>query len=200
MNGGTITLRVRHLRRLEGEGGGTVASTVFCPGQARTMSLETCLGCPRLVGAGRQTIECSPVACDDGSRLLPLRSRLGGDATVGQAAGDVVVCVHQELTAGTVASALREHGGSHAIVIDDEGRSVGLLHVADASEAAPSARAERIARPTAAVHEAAPLPHALDRMVRERARALPVTGDDGRAVALLTDVHALQWIARSRAG
>jgi CBS domain-containing protein len=117
---------------------------------------------------------------------------------VGQVAGDLVVCVHKELAAGVVARALREHGGSHAIVVDDEGRSVGLVYVADASQAVPSAQAERIARRTAAVHEAAPLAHALDRMVRERARALPVTGDDDRAVALLTDVDALQWIARSR--
>jgi CBS domain-containing protein len=196
MNAGMITLRVRRLRRVAGEADGTVVSTIFCPGQAKTMSLEACLECPRLSRAGQGTIECSPPTCEDGERVLPLRSRLGGDATVGQAAGDVVVCVHASLTAEAVARALREDGGSHAIVVDDQGCSVGVVHVADAAEAPPFTLAERIARRTAAVHEAAPLAHAVERMVRERARALPVTGDDGRAVALLTDVHALQWIAR----
>jgi CBS domain-containing protein len=43
------------------------------------------------------------------------------------------------------------------------------------------------------------LVHAIDRMVHERARALPVVDEEGRIVALLTDLDVLRWVARRRA-
>jgi CBS-domain-containing membrane protein len=59
-----------------------------------------------------------------------------------------------------------------------------------------SACARRVARPIAAVPEAAPLSHAIERMAHEHARALPVVDDARRAVALVTDLDALAWVAR----
>jgi CBS domain-containing protein len=116
---------------------------------------------------------------------------------VGEAAGDAVLCVHGAITATVVASALRPKKNEWvAVVVDDDGKPVGVLHAADALGAPSSVRAERIARRVAPVRESAPLAHAVDRMVREHARALPVTDEAGRVVGLLTDLDLLAWVAR----
>ncbi len=190
-----VLLSVRKLRRVDRHGDRSVMSTVFCPARARSFDLATCLTCPFLLRPGQDAIACSPPYADD-MRVLPMSARLGSDACVGEAVGDAVLCVQGDVPAEVVASALREYGEWIAVVVDDEGRSVGIVYAAEVLRATRSACARRMAHAVAPVDEAAPLSHAVDRMVRERARALPVTGEDERVVALLTDLDALAWVVR----
>jgi len=153
-----------------------------------------CRQCPRLSRTADDSIECTPPP-SSASMSDPFVVRLGGDACVGDAMGGLAVAVHQNVAAGVVARSLGEEGAAVALVVDDEGRLVGLIDSAEIARMVGGVRAGQVARWVGPVHEAAPLDHAIDRMVRERARALPVVDDAGCVVALLTDLDALRWVA-----
>jgi CBS domain-containing protein len=187
-----VRLRVRLLRCVRDHGHANVLPTVFCPERARSTDLDACRRCRRLATAAEDAIECTPLLFDC-DRLAV--TRLGADASVGNAMGIFAVSVPADLAARTLALCLDEAGVSVAIVADDARRLVGLVDAADAARAVESVRARDLARRIAPVHEAAPLDLAVDRMVRERARALPVVDDEGCVVALLTDLDALRWVA-----
>jgi CBS-domain-containing membrane protein len=191
-----VRLRVRALRHVGHDGDLRASSTVFCPGQCRSIDVETCRRCPRLSRAVDDTIECAPPKSERVARDLLADARLGDDACVGDAMGPVAVSVHAELRAVALTSALQEEGAVVAIVVDEDGHLLGLVGAADAVRAIESVRARELAHRVTPVHESAPLAHAVDRMVRERARALPVVDNDGYVVALLTDLDALHWVAR----
>jgi CBS-domain-containing membrane protein len=106
--------------------------------------------------------------------------------------------VHADLAAGAMTPLLDEETAAVVIVVDDFGRLLGLVDAADILHAVDAARASDIVRYVAPLRESALLADAVDRMVRERARALPVTDDEGRVVALLTDLDTLRWVARRR--
>ncbi len=155
--------------------------------------------CPRLSRAVDDVIECTPPASER-SALDSLVARLGGDACVGDAMGSRAIAVHADVAAGAVARVLEENGAVVAIVVDRDGRLLGLVDAAEVTRAVTEGgRAGQFARWVGPVHEAAPLDLAVDRMVRERARALPVVDDGGCVVALLTDLDALRWVARRSA-
>jgi CBS-domain-containing membrane protein len=187
-----VRLRVRMLRCVHDRGPGSVRTTVFCPERVRSMDVDACRRCHRLAAAAEDAIECAPVILDRERLAI---ARLGADASVGDAMGAFAVSVHADLAAGALALCLDEERTSVAIVVDDAWRLVGLVDAADAARAVKSVRARDLARPIAPVHEAAPLDLAVERMVRERARALPVVDDEGCVVALLTDLDALHWVA-----
>ena len=190
-----VRLRVRLLRRVRSEGDPGRSSTVFCPERGRSVEVDVCQLCPRLSRAGDAAIECTPVSCgklEDLGAVL----RLGGNARVGDAMGHYAVAVLAELPAAAVTRCLVEEGTGVAIVVDDEGHLVGLVEAAAAAQVPGATPARRLARPVVPVHESAPLALAVDRMVRERARALPVVDDGGCVVALLTDLDALRWVAQ----
>jgi CBS domain-containing protein len=125
--------------------------------------------------------------------------RLGGNASVGEAMGLSTISVHADMAVEALALCLEDAGVPVAIVTDDTLHLIGLVDAAAVAGAAPPLRARELARRIAPVHEAAPLDHAVDRLVRERARALPVVDDERCVVALLTDLDALRWVARQGA-
>jgi CBS domain-containing protein len=70
------------------------------------------------------------------------------------------------------------------------------MEIAAAAGAFVDCSVADLVRRVAPIHEGAPLAEAVERMVHERARALPVVDDRGRVVGLLTDLDALHWVAR----
>jgi CBS domain-containing protein len=194
-----VRLRIRLLRCTHRDGERLAPSTVFCPGGLRSVQLDACLRCPRLRGSDREAIECRPPTSRRSGRDAFV-AHLGGDACVGDAMGNYAVAIHADVGAGAVTRSLRAEGAVVAIVVDEDLRLVGLLDAAEVAPAVEVVPAGRLACRVEPVHEAAPLDHAIDRMVRERARALPVVDDGGRVVALLTDLDALHWVARRGRG
>jgi CBS domain-containing protein len=195
-----VRVRVRELWVVRHDGDRSAPSTVFCPERSRTIAIDTCRDCPRFSRLDGGTVECAPVTRER-SGWDPLTSpRLGGDACVGEAMGYFAVSVQAHLAAGVLAHRLRREGVVLAIVVNDGGRLVGLVDAAAATQAIGSVRAHELARPCDPIRESAPLADAVAQMVRKRARALPVVDDDGRVVALLTDLDALRWVARRRSG
>jgi CBS domain-containing protein len=181
-----------------GDGEQSSSSTVFCPGRARSVSLRECSECPRLSCRDEEFIECSPPTVARLARGLPVEARAVGTASVGDAMASGSTAVHADLATDALATLLEEETAAIAIVVDDLGCPVGLVEATDLLRALAAARASEVARYVVPLRESALLADAVDRMVRERARALPVTDDDGRVVALLTDLDTLRWVARLR--
>jgi len=172
-------------------------ATVFCPRRLRSTTYGTCLACPRLRSAERDAIECWPGLADCASETAP-DSFLGVEVCVGEALDRKTLCTPAEVCTGTVARWLRSEGVTFAVVVDGADRFVGLLDVEAASVADGDAAVGELARRVHPVRESSPLAFAVERMVRERARALPVIDEEGGLVALLSDIGALRWVAARR--
>jgi len=190
-----VRLSIRTLRMLGTGGECRDAPNVFCPRHLRTKTLDTCLACPRLVRSDAYSIEC--VAGNSELRTgEPFDVRLGADVCVGDAMAPATVCVPAAVMATVVARSLKEQGSTFAVVVDPPDRFVGLVDLDAVTLARQGVRVGDLARKVRPVREAAPLAHAVERMVHERARALPVVDDEGFLVALVSDIDALRWVAR----
>jgi len=191
----SVRLLVRKLERVRLGVARTGSAAVFCPGQCRSMGVEICRVCPRLSAITEEAIVCTPApapvapaeALDDGPT--------GIDACVGDAMGYAALLVDAAVPAASLSEPSDTSGHFVAVVVDEEARSLGLVDFAAAPEL-EECSVEELARQVPPVREAAPLAHAIDRMVHERARALPVVNDDGEVVGVLTDLDALRWVAR----
>jgi hypothetical protein len=158
------------------------------------MGIEICRVCPRLSAITEEAIVCTPAA--EGAPVEELGDGPTGiDACVGDAMGYAALLVDAAVPAATLSEPSDTPGHFVAVVVDEEARSLGLVDFATAPEL-EECSVEELARQVPPVREAAPLAHAIDRMVHERARALPVVNDDGEVVGVLTDLDALRWVAR----
>lgn len=193
-----MRLRVHHLRVLGPAGESTDNRSVFCPRQHRTVGLESCLGCPRLMAAVDESIDCA-VAADEDFAAKTFDIRIGGDVSVGEVMGCSTVCVLADVTAATLSRFLREQRAAFAVVVEGPDNFLGLVDLEAATVAGAELSAGSLARHVHPVREAAPLAFAVERMVHERARALPVVDEEGFVVALISDIDALRWVA-NRAG
>jgi CBS domain-containing protein len=155
------------------------------------MDVETCRECSRLTMVEQDAIHCTPPP----GAAVPRSGAVGSDACVGEAMGFAAYLVDACLPAGAFARSLDVPGHRVAVVVDDALHSMGLVEVAVATAALEECNIEGLVRPISPIHEGAPLALGIERMVRERARALPVVDDQGRVVGLLTDLDALHWVA-----
>lgn len=188
-------LSVRRLRVLGPGGNSSDTSNVFCPGRRHTTSLTTCLACPRLLLVAEDSIECAAVR-DENLADEAFDSRLGGDVCVGEVTGFATVCVLADVAAAVLARSLKDQGSAVAVVVEAPDRVLGLVDLETAILARAGVSVGHLARHVHPVREAATLAFAVERMVRERARALPVVDGEGVLVALLSDIDALHWVAR----
>jgi CBS domain-containing protein len=195
-----VRLSVRRLRLLDADGNCNDTPNVFCPRHRRTTSLTTCLACTRLLLATDDSIECATVRAES-LAYDAFDPRLGGDVCVGDVAGHATVCVLADVSAAVLARSLKEEGSAFAVVVEAPARFVGLVDLESAAFAGDGVSVRQLARRVHPVREAAPLAFAVERMVHERARALPVVDEEGFLVALLSDIDALRWVAgRARNG
>lgn len=191
-----VRLRVRVLRQVDRDGDPAASSTVFCPARHRSLAIDTCLGCEHLCRALGDAIECVPARGQPDGRDPGPPNRLGEDAWVGDAMGAFALAVHVALPLDGLRRAFEEAAAAVALVVDDRERLAGVVEDTLVARMKAPARAIDLARRVQPVHESERLVHAIDRMIHERARALPVIDDDGCVVALLTDLDALRWVAQ----
>jgi CBS-domain-containing membrane protein len=118
----------------------------------------------------------------------------GSDAFVGDAMGLAVLLVDSAVTVTALSEWLATSGPHLAVIVDSAERPLGTVDLTDLAETLDALN--DVARPAAPVRESSLLAHAIDRMVHERARALPVVDDQDRVVGLITDLDALHWVAR----
>jgi CBS domain-containing protein len=155
------------------------------------MGVDTCSECPLFTMLEQDAIHCTPPP----GAVAPAGGPVGSDASVGEAMGIAAFLVDARLPAATFARSLHVPGHRVAVVVDDALHSMGLVEVAVAARAVEDCSVEELVRRVPPIHEGAPLARAIERMVHERARALPVVDDQGRVVGLLTDLDALHWVA-----
>jgi CBS domain-containing protein len=190
-----VRLRARRLRLVDDRGDAVGScSTVFCPEQRRSVDVAACGRCSRLSRVMPEAVECLPSIRSAPSDYRVV-ARIGGDVCIAEAMSHDAVCIGADALAKRVACALERAGAPVALVVDGAGRLLGLVEAADAAESHRPVTARHLARRINSVSESAPLAHAVDRMVHERARALPVVDDVGNVVGILTDLDALRWVA-----
>jgi CBS domain-containing protein len=190
-----VRLGIRQVRLLGQAGDSKETSTIFCPRLRRSENLARCLACSRLVRKAEDSIECV-VEREERHADAAGAPRLGGEVCVGEVAGCSTLCVLANVAPAVLARSMQDHGAAFAVVVEVRGRPVGLVDREAAVLGSQSVSVRDLARPIVSVREGSPLAFAVQRMVHERVRALPVIDHEGAIVALLSDIDALRWVAR----
>jgi hypothetical protein len=180
---GSVRLGVRRLI-IVGHSGQRVAQSVFCPRQLRSTQVDVCRCCPRAVRIDGASVTCAP-------GVEPLRD----EVLVGTAMGGASVAVMADVAVVQLAEAIEPGGWVPAVVLDAAHRALGLIDREQLASGERGACVGTLARPTAPVREVSPLMSVVHRMVRERARSLPVVDAAHCTVGVVTDLDALRWVA-----
>jgi CBS domain-containing protein len=148
--------------------------------------------------ADESVLECTPDVVENVKRALDSEGVLGGDVRVGEVMGGHAVLISAQTPYCAALEALaRAKPGPLlvGVVVDADGTVLGTLEHAEpglVDEVEPTLEAARAVAP---VHESSALGVAIERMVKERRRALPVVSSDGKVVGLISDLDALHWVA-----
>lgn len=112
-----------------------------------------------------------------------------------------VVCVSASLRRAEAIALFLDRGLSGAPVVDDAGRPLGMLARSDLLRAAvdkpaPATAADIMISIAYAVAENDPLSRGAALMTVEDVHHLPVLGDHGRIVGLISTLDITRWLAR----
>jgi CBS domain-containing protein len=201
----TIRLPIRIRRTVCGLDEADRSSVVYCPRARASRSLASCSECERCDGvvvddSHRRFILCKPEtsAAPPLKRILPTAA----DVTrIGELLGREVVCVVPELAVGTAAATFLARNLTGAPVVDGEGRPIGMLTRSDLLRALVEPHGARLVNelmmPIAfALAENDSLTHAAALMASEGVHHLPVIGDYGRVIGMLSTLDVTRWLAR----
>jgi CBS domain-containing protein len=169
--------------------------TVFCPAERRSVDLAWCRGCALAARVGRVSVDCTPDVEDEG--LRPAAPGLGERVPVGQAMGRVHLSVRPHVRADDIARALKAAPVAAVLVVDEGDRLLGSIDASAIAPAPPGRTADELRNEGPCIEETAPLADAVECMAAAHARCLPVVDDRQRAVGVIADVDALQWVQRS---
>jgi CBS domain-containing protein len=136
---GDAASRAVHVRRTIGQVREPELLTVSCPRKARSVPLETCLGCEHCTSlfldsqAGQSVLRCTAEPSLDGRRRLECTAdRAQSDWTpISDIMPGAVLCVRPDLDLESLTSLLLERGISAAPVVDDQGHAIGVVSKTD---------------------------------------------------------------------
>jgi len=219
----THELRRRILVR---PGGRETTTLVFCPYRCRTVSLEFHLECehgggpqPAPEGEGR-VVRCARPGMDEAAppRARPASHwRLPEPPPLPTAAAGVqvaalmsrhTVCVSPGLPAATLQALLIEHGIGGVPVVAVGGAPIGVASKTDLvaaggtveellPEDAPLTVAELMTPFALTLPETAPVSQAAAFMAHKGIHRLPIVGEDGALVGVLSSLDVLRWLGES---
>lgn len=206
---------------IRGDGSRALALRVFCARQHGSVPLEACRACP-------SCIEISPDA-ESTSALVRCRAPETAEAEqpaeaprahdgpsedilrVGSILRGVALCIGSEVDVSTLRAALAERGLPELLVVDDEGRLVGLvrdvnlpralrpLHIASLLSALKSPDLRRVGdimSTATSVGEDDSVRDAVLRMAHAHLREIPVITRGGELVGVLRDIDGLHSLSR----
>lgn len=190
-------LEVRTIEVVSGRGRSIIMSNVRCPARRRTAAVEECAHCAQSEGLARDALArgewlaCHSPACAGAS---------GGDGGEGPRVVDVMrpagVALRSTLARSTAADALRSRRQSGALVVDGEGRPVGMVGEAELLRAKSGARVSDVmTRVALAVHETAPIARAAALMAEHGTDRVAVVSGDGMVVGVLSALDVVAWAA-----
>jgi CBS domain-containing protein len=193
-----MRLRVRWHKRIDGPGVASVERSVFCPARVCSTPFEVCERCVHLLRATDSEVECEPPALAKVASELTGDAGLGSEIFVGEAMGRNAISIRADAPLRAAVDALARAPQTFlvGIVVEADGRVVGLIERPEDGPVEEVVRTEELARAAVPIRESATLAAAVARMARERRRALPVVDADGRVVGLITDLDALHWVAQ----
>lgn len=199
-----MRLPVRRRRTLASGERSTRALLVYCPVRRATCALDRCRECDRCEGLSMGEHDLDAVLCrvDDPVRRTHKIMPTAAEVTpLGAVMSREVVCLAAGLDCDEAAAILLERGLSGAPVVDDDGRPLGMLARSDLLRALREL-------PTAPpiVDVMMPIAYTLDEndalsrgaalMAAEGVHHLPVIGDFGRVVGLISTLDVTRWLAR----
>jgi CBS domain-containing protein len=176
--------------------------TVFCPGQRRSVDVESCVSCARNddpMGIRDRTVRCRPAmpVCVDPTTRAEIES-----ASIGRFMSTEVVCVTPTMSVARLFEHVALRFGGHLPVVAEDGHLVGIVteHELRPRESwRPGGRALHVGDvmfpELGALSEAATVAEALHKMVSKRARLLPVVDASGAVVGMVSDVAILHAVA-----
>lgn len=201
----TLQLRVYTRRVYSADGELSGEMRVFCPDQAKSMTLEHCLACERWAGLHFQPRDHgSFIECTATSESVP-------SSSPGTRVSDVmtpsVVCVRPDLTIPAVLEMFIEEHLNAAPVIDDQGKPLGMVSKTDLlaaknltrGEDGPERRpgtVEGLMTPLVfALREHVSVSQAAGLMASEGVRHVIVVAAGGEVVGILSALDVLRWVA-----
>ncbi len=196
-----LPIRVRRIQWRANES--SRALLVQCPTERAWGAVERCRECDRCDGLVLAGGQAEAVLCRSEPTPAPPRRIMPTAAEVTPIAallGDEVVCVGATLSLADATALLLARGLSGAPVVDDDGRPVGMLTRADLLRAFAAGGIGTVADAMTGIAftlgEHDPLSRAAGIMAAEGVHHLPVVGDYGRVVGLVTTFDLTRWLAR----
>ncbi|HXU72295.1 MAG TPA: CBS domain-containing protein [Polyangia bacterium] len=199
-----VKLPVRVRRTLISADAAERALLVHCPVNRASCSLERCRECDRCDGLSMDADGIRHVLCRVDEAPHPTRKIMPTAAEVtpvGALMSGEVVCVSASLKRGEAIALFLDRGLSGAPVVDDAGRPLGMLTRSDLLGAAiekpaPSTVADIMMPIAYTLAENDPLSRGAALMAAEGVHHLPVLGDQGRVVGLISTLDVTRWLAR----
>lgn len=201
----TLTrLPVRRRRTLSSHERSTRALLVYCPVRRATCAVDRCRDCERCEGLsmGEQDLDAVLCRVDEPlkrtQKIMPTAAEV---TPIRAVMSREVVCITAALDCDEAAALLLERGLSGAPVVDDEGRPLGMLARSDLLRAL-----REVPTPATLIDVMMPIAYALDEndalsrgaalMAAEGVHHLPVLGDFGRVVGMISTLDVTRWLAR----
>ncbi len=213
-------LGVRVRRVVARDGRESSHSTVLCPLQTKSLSVDECKRCDHYQGVNEDLTDresfliCSSLT--DGHESLPSLAGIPPEAmaaSVASVMSPAVLCVRDDVSVDELVLLLVEHGISGVPVVDEAGRPIGVVSRSDLlweDYDEVEARVERYhapKRPLAvreimtskvfSLPEGATLSQAAAAMAQEGVHRLPILDENGAVVGILSAGDLLAWLARS---
>lgn len=199
-----VKLPVRVRRTLTGADASERALLVSCPIERRSCALERCRECERCDGLSMDADGIRNVLCRIDEPPHPARKIMPTAAEVtpiGALMSREVICVSASLRRAEAFALFLDRGITGAPVVDEAGRPLGMLARSDLLRAAierpqPSTVADIMLPLAYTLAENDALSRGAALMAAEGVHHLPVIGDYGRVVGLVSTLDITRWLAR----
>jgi CBS domain-containing protein len=199
-----VRLPVRVRRTLTSADASERALLVHCPIERASCSLERCRECERCDGVSMDADGIKDLLCRIDTpphvtrKIMPTAAEV---TPIGALMSREVICVAATLRRAEAITLFLERGLSGAPVVDDAGRPLGMLTRSDLLRAAierpaPASAADVMMPLAYTLSETDALSRGAALMAAEGVHHLPVIGDHGRVVGLVSTLDVTRWLAR----
>jgi CBS domain-containing protein len=214
---------IRPIHRVGKSGRRERTLSVYCPFRARSFDVEHCRACSRCVSwaedpnAPGASLVCASedvaaAAVYLGSRRTRGRfDEVARQAPIGLVMDPSATVVHHDADLETLRSELKGQTGRVLPVVGDDGRLLGVVtvdHLVPTAARArrdvrellsllvPSTVREVMTARVVAFPESGRVADALEAMITERVRYLPIVTAGGEVIGIVWDLNILSWLAR----
>jgi CBS domain-containing protein len=199
-----VKLPVRIRRTLTSADASERALLVYCPVERRSCALERCRECDRCDGMSMEADGIKHVLCrieEPPPRTRKIMPTAAEVTPIGALMSREVVCVTATLGRADAIKLFLDRGITGAPVVDEAGRPLGMLARSDLLRAAiekpqPATVADIMLPLAYTLAENDALSRGAALMAAEGVHHLPVIGDYGRVVGLVSTLDITRWLAQ----